>query len=130
MHIALIYWKVKPSQEAHFLEFWEKKLKIEDKSRLVAEYLSKVNEPKTERERKWFTWKLFREDAVTYVNIGLWRTKDDFLDDTEKFRSDAFEFKHEMTELKAEDTERAWLTAALARQGTYKITDDELKVVP
>jgi hypothetical protein len=129
MEIVLIYWKIKPDQEAHFLEFWEKKLKIRDKSGLIAEYLSKVNDPKTDRERQWFTWKLFRGDVVTYVNVGLWRSKDDFLDETERYRSDDYEFKHEMAEIKAEDTERAWLKAALARIGTYKITPEELKTV-
>jgi hypothetical protein len=129
MDIVLIYWKIKPNQETHFLEFWEKRLKIGDKSGLAAEYLSKVNDPKTERERKWFIWRLFRKEVVTYVNVGLWKTRDEFLDETERYRSDSYEFKNEMIEIKAENTERAWLTAVLARLGTYKITPRELKVV-
>jgi hypothetical protein len=129
MDIVLIYWKIKPDQEKRFLDFWENKLKIKDKSGLVAEYLSRVNDPKTDRDRKWFRWNLFRRDVVTYINVGLWKSKEEFLAETERYRSDDSEFRHEVAEIRAEDTERAWLTASLARLGTYKITPEELKIV-
>ena len=77
MVIALIHWKIEPDRVEEFLEFWQKKAVVQDRSGLVGEFLSEVGDA---GEFPWVTWDLADREGVyrSYVNVGLWRNADDF----------------------------------------------------
>ncbi len=79
MFIALVYWIVTEGSEDEFVQTW-KKLTCSDKSGLVGEYLSKVELPDGLN-----TWDLSHEGASTFVNVGIWRTKEDFVEQIGKY---------------------------------------------
>ena len=57
-----------------FPSFWEKELKIKNKKNLISECLCKV-EP---ADYNMFTWRLYKEKGVNYINVGFWKSKKDF----------------------------------------------------
>src|SRR4051794_41955294 len=85
MRIVLIEWRIRKGQEEQFLEYWSKRAVVQDRSGLIAEFLSRVESP---QQYPWITWDL-DERWTTFVNVGLWRGGADFggqkgrpLDDT------------------------------------------------
>jgi hypothetical protein len=88
MIIALINWRILRPQVAIFLDEWKTKLPLNNAKGLIGEFLSKVE------DASYFdkiTWEMESDDAddkttwlstdfVSYVNVGLWETYDDFIE--------------------------------------------------
>ncbi len=82
LRIVVVHWKIKPGREAEFLEYWGTRSVVEDRSGLVGEYLSSVED----RERApWITWQSLNPAYTSYFNVGLWRDVDAFQDQIGKF---------------------------------------------
>lgn len=87
MIIVLINWRVIPEKESAFLEFWSSTLKLGGAPGLIGEFLSKVErteffekitwqmEP-SEQEADRSFWKT--ESYVSFVNVGMWDTLEQF----------------------------------------------------
>ena len=72
--IVLVEWRIKKGREAEFLKYWSTRATIEDRSGLVGEFLSKVEDQK---QFPWMVWNLDRR-WTTFVNVGFWREGADF----------------------------------------------------
>jgi hypothetical protein len=72
--IVLVEWRIKKGREAEFLKYWSTRATIEDRSGLVGEFLSKVEDQK---QFPWMVWNLDRR-WTTFVNVGFWREAEDF----------------------------------------------------
>ena len=76
--IVVVEWKIKPGQECDFLNYWATRSTVPDRSGLVAEFLSEVD------QKPWIRWTL-EDNATTYYNVGIWKTGDAFQDQIGKF---------------------------------------------
>ncbi len=72
--IVLVEWRIKKGREAEFLKYWSTRATIQDRSGLVGEFLSRVEDQK---QFPWMTWSLDRR-WTTFVNVGFWREGADF----------------------------------------------------
>lgn len=72
--IILVEWRIKKGREQEFVDYWSKQATITDRSGLVGEFLSRVE------DRKQFPWMVWNLDPrwTTFVNVGIWRTGADF----------------------------------------------------
>jgi len=73
MHIVLVDWKIIPGKETEeaFKKFWRSGLPVNDRSKMVGEFLSAVTSQSS--EYPWITWNLADSDKYTrFVNVGLW----------------------------------------------------------
>jgi hypothetical protein len=83
MIIALIQWRIRPDEESQsaFLHHWKTRNAIEDRTGLLAEFLS--DSPPTSGLPIPITWHLDAESLgnfKSFVTVGLW-------DDAEAFRT-------------------------------------------
>ena len=60
--------------EQEFLDYWSTQATIADRSGLVSEFLSRVEDQK---QFPWMVWNLDRR-WTTFVNVGIWRESADF----------------------------------------------------
>ncbi len=74
MRIVIVEWRIRKGQEEAFLDYWSEKESIEDRSGLVGEYLSHVED---QRDCQWITLE-FGEDWTTFVNVGFWSDAEAF----------------------------------------------------
>ncbi len=74
MRIVLVEWRIIKGQENHFLDYWSRREVIDDRSGLIGEFLSRVEDPAT---FSWMTCEL-SPDWTCFVNVGLWRDADAF----------------------------------------------------
>jgi hypothetical protein len=72
--IVLVEWRIKKGRENEFLEYWSTRATIADRSGLIGEFLSRVEDQK---QFPWMVWSLDRR-WTTFVNVGLWRESADF----------------------------------------------------
>ena len=72
--IVMVEWRIKKGSEQQFLDYWSTRATIEDRSGLVAEFLSKVED---QNQFPWMVWGL-DPNWTTYVNVGIWRAGADF----------------------------------------------------
>ncbi len=74
--IAAIWWKIAKGREKEFLNKWKDAFTImgEKRNGLIGEFLSPVD-PSDPVDN---TWDLVEGEATTFVNIGIWKSKDDF----------------------------------------------------
>jgi hypothetical protein len=71
---VVVEWKITKGREAEFLEYWSTKATVGDRSGLVGEFLSGVEN----RERfPWINWST-DERWTTFYNVGIWRDAEDF----------------------------------------------------
>jgi hypothetical protein len=90
MVIFLINWRIFPAPEnlQAFLLKWKTVLRVKNKDGLIGEFLSRVKDPGF---FEYVTWELDEssdeykrhiksEQFVSFVNVGLWRSKEDFLE--------------------------------------------------
>jgi hypothetical protein len=84
MRIVLIEWRIRKGQEEQFLEYWSKRAVVQDRSGLIAEFLSRVESP---QQYPWITWEL-DECWTTFVNVGLWREASDFEEQIGRYMDD------------------------------------------
>ena len=96
MIIVLINWRIKEEDVPIFLSKWKSKFTIGDKPGLVGEFLSRV-QGKTWCEK--ITWEMEASecedksiwkfsDFISFVNIGIWDTKEHFMDAVGKYMND------------------------------------------
>lgn len=74
MRIVIVEWRIRKGHEAAFLDYWSQNQVIEDRSGLIGEYLSHVE---NQRDCQWITLE-FGADWTTYVNVGFWSDADAF----------------------------------------------------
>lgn len=120
--IGLIFWKVKKTKVKEFPNSWQNKLKIMNRKGLVFEFLSKV-EP---TDDDMFTWQIYKEKGVNYINVGVWKSKRAFLREMQKIPKDVTE---KTKEFKWGKTIRVWLTPEKIREGHFKIKREDAEFV-
>jgi hypothetical protein len=72
--IVLVEWRIKKGREDEFLDYWSTRATIADRSGLIGEFLSRVEDRK---QFPWMVWGLDRR-WTTFVNVGFWRDGADF----------------------------------------------------
>ena len=72
--IVLVEWRIKKGQENEFLTYWSTQATIQDRTGLVGEFLSRVEDQK---QFPWMVWDL-NPGWTTFVNVGFWRNGADF----------------------------------------------------
>lgn len=79
--IVLVEWRIKKGHENEFLEYWSTRATIADRSGLIGEFLSRVE------DRKQFPWMVWGLDKrwTTFVNVGFWRNGADFQEQIGRF---------------------------------------------
>lgn len=75
LRIVVVHWKIKPGREAEFLEYWSTRSVVEDRSGLVGEYLSSIED---RGRAPWINWSTLDPAYVHYFNVGLWQDVDSF----------------------------------------------------
>lgn len=80
MIIALIHWRIRPDQKNvdAFLEHWRTRNTIDDRSGLIAEFLS---DSLTMKDHPYITWHLDAESLGnfrSYVTVGIWADEEAF----------------------------------------------------
>jgi hypothetical protein len=81
VRIVLVEWRIKKGQENTFLDYWSTQATIKDRSGLIAEYLSRVEDQK---QYPWMVWSL-DPNWTTFVNVGFWRNGADFQEQIGRF---------------------------------------------
>ncbi len=110
LRIVVVHWKIKPGQEAEFLEYWGTRSVVEDRSGLVGEYLSSVED---RARAPWITWQALSPAYTSYFNVGIWR-------DVEAFQSQIGRFidnSRPPLQFEAERRERIFLVPERWRTG-------------
>jgi hypothetical protein len=79
--IVLVEWRIKKGREQEFLDYWSTRATIADRSGLIGEFLSRVEDRK---QYPWMVWDLDRR-WTTYVNVGFWRNGADFQEQIGRF---------------------------------------------
>ena len=70
LRLVVVHWKVKPGHEKEFLDYWSERATVADRSGLVAEFLSSVED----RDRfPWINWRALDPRWTSFFNIGIWR---------------------------------------------------------
>jgi hypothetical protein len=94
MRIVLVEWRIRKGHETEFLEYWSRHATVRDRSGLIGEFLSRVED---RNDYPWMIWEL-DERCTTFINVGLWREGADFQEQIGRFIDGsrppmAFEFK-------------------------------------
>ncbi|MPZ33579.1 MAG: hypothetical protein GEV13_21730 [Rhodospirillales bacterium] len=87
MIVALINWRILPNEVDAFLNKWKTGLKLENAPGLIGEFVSKVNDAAF---HEGVTWEMEADDKddqsgwrsqdyVSYVNVGIWESAQDFM---------------------------------------------------
>lgn len=97
MHIILVDWKIIPGKEDDFKQYWRETLPVDDRSRMIGEFLSSVSK---EDQYPWITWDLSEDgDYTRFINVGLWADAEAFQEQIGKYfnpvdgSTKPFEFK-------------------------------------
>ena len=77
LRVVIVHWKIKLGEEAKFLEYWSTRSVVGDRSGLVSEYLSSVEE---QDRAPWIIWQALDTAYTSYFNVGIWRDLDAFQD--------------------------------------------------
>jgi heme-degrading monooxygenase HmoA len=84
MRIVVLEWRIRKGQEDEFLEYWSSRATVPDRSGLIGEFLSQVED---QDQYPWISWEL-DERWTTFVNVGLWREGSDFQNQIGRFIDD------------------------------------------
>jgi len=78
MVIILVFWQIKPTEEAvaAFLDWWRTKAIVKDRSGLIGEYLSQPSEGMALFEVDDPPWS--EVECHPFVNVGLWKDAESF----------------------------------------------------
>ena len=81
--IVIVEWKIKKGHEKEFLDYWETKSTIPDRSGLIAEFMSSEED---HAKFPWINWvSAESNDYTTFYNVGIWRKADDFMGQIGKY---------------------------------------------
>jgi hypothetical protein len=78
MHIVFVDWLIMACAKTAFLDYWKAELPIEDRSKMIGEFLS---EPSDCKAFPWIKWDLHGEvehGVIRFVNVGLWADAEAF----------------------------------------------------
>ena len=131
MVIFLINWRIRPDENSlqAFLSKWKTVLRVKNREGLIGEFLSRV------RDANYFeyvTWEMgesseeYRQHIksdkfVSFVNVGLWRSKDDFL---ENIGGNIPGDRWSMEDFEAAPRRRAVVEPEAWRIGSHSLTPD------
>lgn len=79
--IVLVEWRIKKGREQEFLDYWSTRATVGDRSGLIGEFLSRVEDLK---QFPWMVWSLDPR-WTTFVNVGIWRAGSDFQEQIGRF---------------------------------------------
>jgi hypothetical protein len=79
--IVVVEWRIKKGSEQEFLDYWSERSTIPDRSGLIGEFLSRVED---RNEYPWMIWDL-DERWTTFINVGFWRDGADFQEQVGRF---------------------------------------------
>ncbi|MGP1354633.1 MAG: hypothetical protein ACTS1Z_15065 [Parasphingopyxis sp.] len=86
--IALIHWRIKDDGVEEFLRHWRENNRIEDRSGLIAEFLSDSLKPS---DLPFITWHLDEQSLGnfrSYVTVGIWADGDAFAEQIARYFND------------------------------------------
>lgn len=110
LRIVVVHWKIKHGREAEFLDYWATRSVVEDRSGLIAEFLSSV----ADRDRfPWINWQNLNPDYTSYFNVGVWRDAADFQSQIGRFINNS----RPPLDFEAERRERVFLAPERWRVG-------------
>jgi len=76
MVVILIHWLIKAGYEEAFVQFWEHQMKIKKETGLYREILTRVDGSII--DPKFHTFSIESPHYSTFINLGIWRSLDDF----------------------------------------------------
>ena len=82
--IVIVEWKIRKGHEQEFLDYWAKKSVVADRSGLVAEFMSRVED----RDKfPWINWVAVdtSADYTPFYNVGIWKNSDEFVGQIGKY---------------------------------------------
>jgi hypothetical protein len=90
MHIVMVHWRIKPDEESvqAFLRHWREENRVDDRSGLVAEFLSESLPPKNLPDTTWYLDSESLGDHRSFVNVAIWRDAKDFQEQIAKHYND------------------------------------------
>ena len=126
MIVALINWRILPSEVDAFLSKWKTGLRLIDAKGLIGEFLSRVEDGGF---FQGVTWEMepdekdikngWRSSAyVSYVNVGMWESVDDFMNAVGKYMVAGRAIKEDF---EAAPRRRAILTPEHWRRGSSSL---------
>jgi hypothetical protein len=83
--IIVVEWKIKKGHEDEFLKYWATKSVVDDRSGLIAEFMTT---PESKDKFPWIQWSSVdtaSADYSTFYNIGIWKKADDFVGQIGKY---------------------------------------------
>ena len=97
MQVVFVHWKILKGREEEFKHYWRIALPVDDRSGLVAEFLS---EPSGHQKYEWVTWDLRgTEEFTVFINIGIWANAETFHEQIGRYFNPAkgkLEFEYEL----------------------------------
>ncbi len=70
VRLVVVHWKIKQGQEQEFLDYWAQRSPVADRSGLVGEFLSSVED----RDRfPWINMQAVNASYTSFFNIGIWK---------------------------------------------------------
>lgn len=90
MHVVMVHWRIKPDEESvqAFLKHWRETNRVEDRTGLVAEFLSESLPVKDFPDTTWHLDSESLGDHRSFVNVALWREAKDFHEQIAKHYND------------------------------------------
>ena len=90
MHVVMVHWRIKPDEESveAFLKHWREINRVDDRSGLVAEFLSETLSPKDFPDTTWHLDSESLGDHRSFVNVAIWRDAKDFHEQVAKHYND------------------------------------------
>lgn len=86
IRMVVVHWKIKQGREAEFLDYWGQRSVVADRSGLVGEFLSSVED----RGRfPWINMQTVSNSYTSFFNIGIWRDAAAFDDQIGKYIDNA-----------------------------------------
>lgn len=81
--IIMVEWRIKKGREQEFLDYWSTKATVGDRTGLIGEFLSGVED---RVKYPWMVWpQADSGDYTIFYNVGLWRDAGDFYEQVGKF---------------------------------------------
>jgi hypothetical protein len=127
MIIALINWRILPTEVGAFLEKWKTGLPLNNAKGLIGEFLSKVEDTTF---FEGVTWEIepdekdakdgWRSAEYSYVNVGMWESSEDFMNAVGKYMSAGRTIKEAF---EAAPRRRAVLSPEHWRRGLLNLPD-------
>ncbi len=82
VRLVVVHWKIKQGQEQEFLDYWAQRSPVADRSGLVGEFLSSVED----RDRfPWINMQAVSASYTSFFNIGIWKNSAAFQDQIGKY---------------------------------------------